>query len=112
MYVAGQLRQGGRMSPPAQRTAAAARSPTTAHTVNRISTSCSVLLVSAGRRAAPPGVPFLDEPVELRIVQVDDVDPQLEHVVDAALAESGPHCRIRVPAIRRRVVVDADDMQH
>jgi hypothetical protein len=55
--------------------------------------------------------PLVHQPLELGIIQVDDVEPDLEHVVDAALAEADPHVGIRIPAIRRRVVVDADDVQ-
>ena len=50
----------------------------------------------AGRRR-PGGVrvALVHQPLELRVVEVDDVDPDLQHIVDAALAEADPHARMR-----------------
>src|SRR5262245_41337783 len=69
-----------------------------------------VELGAAGRDR--PGLALLDEPRVLGVVQINDVEPDLQHVVHAALAESGPHVRIRIAAVGRRVVVDADQVEH
>src|SRR5262249_2482248 len=57
-------------------------------------------------------LPLLDEPLVLVVVEVHDVQPDLEHIIHTSLAESGPHRRIRIARVRRRVVVNPDHVQH
>ena len=66
----------------------------------------------SGRCLRLLGFPFFHELLELRIVEVDDVEPELQHVVHAALAVACPHARVGIPLVGRRVVVDADDVEH
>src|SRR6185295_3096588 len=67
------------------------------------------ILDAGGRRRLR--LALVDQPLELLVVEVDDVDPHLQHVVHAPLAEAHPHVGIGVPPIGGRVVVDADHVQ-
>src|SRR5438309_9724207 len=68
------------------------------------------ILSPAGRRCAP--LALFDQPLELGVVEIDDIEPHLQHVVHAAFPEADPHVVIRVAAIRLGVVVHADQVQH
>src|SRR5207253_1643022 len=55
---------------------------------------------------------LFDEAVELGVIQINDVEPHLQHIVYAPLAESCPHGGIWVVRVGGGVVVDTDHVQH
>src|SRR6266853_860746 len=64
-----------------------------------------------GRDTRALCVPLVHEPLELRVIQIHDIQPDLYHVIHAALAETDPHIGIRVAPVRGRIVVNADHVQ-
>src|SRR5438093_13786950 len=55
---------------------------------------------------------LFDEPVKFCVVQVNNVEPDLEHVINAPLSEPRPYGGVRIVRIRGCVVMDTDHVQH
>src|SRR4051794_10469141 len=48
----------------------------------------------------------------LIVIEIDDRQSKLQHIVHTSLPIAGPHQRIGVAAVRRSIVVDADSMEY